>query len=589
MSGEPLHKLDGVRVHLVNNLETLWECARWAGERREGPLFADTESAGLNPFRDRMRMVQLGDLHHGWAFPDGWFGAGTELLMSYRGAVGFHNSPYDQRVLAVHQGVMTDWSRTEDTLLLGHIADSLRLAALKPRAKQEVDHRAMASQHALAQGMKARHWTHATVPDTWAPYWIYAALDPVLAAHLYASPAFTYARNTYREAYDLERATARICVRMMMTGMRLDLPFVHERIAEITDYTRRAGSWLLSEFGIVNPGSTAQVIKVMETAGLDPDVVTEKGNYSLNKEALHYYGLAYPRHKALFDAVGWCRKGNSMVNNYLGKFIDLAVDDILHYSIWSCKARTTRMSITDPAMQTFDRDVPFIRGSFVPRPGMALITIDADQIEARLTAHFANDQRMIEDFRYADANNLKFFIEMASRIYAERITKRDPRYTWTKNATYGQIYGAGLEKAAVTAGVPVSVMRPAYEGLSVMYPDVGRYMDYLISTARGRRPKVQTIDGRWLYVYRGHEYALLNTQIQANAAIILKRGIVNLDAAGLGEYLRLPVHDELMLECEASMAAEVLREAERILTDNESFRVPITWSGSILTDRWEKT
>jgi DNA polymerase-1 len=278
-----------------------------------------------------------------------------------------------------------------------------------------------------------------------------------------------------------------------------------------------------------------------------------------------------------------------MVNNYLGKFLTLRNDDILHYNIHSCRARTTRMSITDPAMQTFDRDVPAIRGGFQPREGYALITIDADQIEARLTAHYANDPRMIADFRYADEHKLKFFIEMASRIYAERISKRDPRYTWTKNATYGQIYGAGLAKAAVTAGVPVDVMRPAYEGLSQMYPNVARYMNYLIRTGKSGRPKVQTIDGRWLYTNRGHEYALLNTQIQANAAIVLKRGIINLDAGGLGEFLRLPVHDELLLEAPVAMAADVLREAERILTDRESFRVPITWSGSILTERWVKT
>ena len=581
--------LDSVRLHLVSNLDELWACARWAGERRDGPLFADTESAGLNPFHDRLRMVQLGDMRHGWAFPPGWFGAGVELLMGYRGAVGFHNSPYDQRVLAVHQGVMTDWARTEDTLLLGHIADSLRLAALKARTAQEVDPRAMEAEHLLKEGMKARHWTYDDVPDTWGPYWQYAALDPVLAAHLYATPAFTYARTTYREAYDLERATARICARMMMAGMRLDLPFIREKITEIQDYTYRAGTWLHGEFGIRNPGSNPQVIAAMQDRDIEPTVVTEKGNYSLNKEALHYYGLAFPQQRALFDAVRWCRKGNSMVNNYLGKFLSLASDDILHYNIHSCRARTTRMSITDPAMQTFDRDVPAIRGSYIPREGYALITIDADQIEARLTAHFANDPRMIADFRYADEHRLKFFIEMASRIYAERITKSDPRYTWTKNATYGQIYGAGLEKAAVTAGVPVAVMRPAYEGLSLMYPNVKRYMDFLIRNAKGRRPKVQTIDGRWLYTYRGHEYALLNTQIQANAAIILKRGIIDLDAGGLGEFLRLPVHDEVLMEAPIGMAADVLREAERILTDRESFKVPITWSGNILTDRWIKT
>jgi DNA polymerase-1 len=581
--------LDSVRLHLVSSLDELEACRRWAGERRDVPLFADTESAGLNPHHDRMRMVQLGDLNHGWAFPRGWWGGAIELLTRYAGAIGFHNSPYDWRVLAVHEQVEPQWHKTEDTLLLGHIADSLRLAGLKPRATQEVDPRALRGEQVLSEGMKARHWTWDDVPDTWAPYWMYAALDPVLAAHLWAAPSFTRARTIYREAYDLERATARICARMMLTGMRLDVPYITERISEIQDYTHRAGSWLSGTFGINNPGSTKQVTAAMAEWGIPVSVYTEKGNPSLNKEALGYYALAYPEHKELFDAVRWCRKGNSMVNNYLGKFLTLRNDDILHYNIHSCRARTTRMSITDPAMQTFDRDVPAIRGGFQPREGYALITIDADQIEARLTAHYANDPRMIADFRYADEHKLKFFIEMASRIYAERISKRDPRYTWTKNATYGQIYGAGLAKAAVTAGVPVEVMRPAYEGLSQMYPNVARYMNYLIRTGKSGRPKVQTIDGRWLYTNRGHEYALLNTQIQANAAIVLKRGIINLDAGGLGEFLRLPVHDELLLEAPVAMAADVLREAERILTDRESFRVPITWSGSILTERWVKT
>ena len=41
--------LDDVTLHLVNNLDELWACARWAGERRDGPLFADTESSWAQP------------------------------------------------------------------------------------------------------------------------------------------------------------------------------------------------------------------------------------------------------------------------------------------------------------------------------------------------------------------------------------------------------------------------------------------------------------------------------------------------------------------------------------------------------------
>jgi len=582
--------LDHVKLHRVDSLAELDNCRRWASERRETPLFADTESGGLNPHKDRHRLSQLGDKRHGWAFPVGWTGAFMELLMNYAGLIGFHNSPYDWRVLTVHAGAVPQWHKTEDTLLLGHITDSLRLAGLKPRSAQEIDSRAIRGETMMLEGMAARHWTFADVPDTWAPWWMYGALDPVLAAHLWDLPSFRQARQLYSQAYDTERATARICANMMLTGMMTDVPFVEQKISEITAYTDKAANWLRREFGIGNVNSSAQVIAAMNATGIPTMVYTEKGNPSLDKEALKFYRHMFPQHSHLIDAIGWCRKGDKLVGSYLSKFLALrGSDDIMHYNIHSCRARTTRMSITDPPMQTFDRDVPAVRGSFRPRPGHVFITIDADQIEARLAAHFSADPRMIADFWYADEHQLKFFIEMASRIYSERITKRDPRYTWTKNATYAQIYGSGLDKAAATAGVPVETMRPAYSGLAQMYPNVKRLMDRLIAEAKGKRPKVQTIDGRWLYTYRGKEYALLNTLIQGSAATIMKWGIINLDAAGLGPFLRLPVHDEILMEVPVPWAADVLREAERILTDRTSYRVPITWSGSILEERWVKT
>jgi hypothetical protein len=69
----------------------------------------------------------------------------------------------------------------------------------------------------------------------------------------------------------------------------------------------------------------------------------------------------------------------------------------------------------------------------------------------------------------------------------------------------------------------------------------------------------------------------------------MKYGGVKLDAAGLGDMLRLSMHDEWMLECPAEDAADVLRTATEVLTDRESFRIPITWSGSILPTRWIKS
>jgi DNA polymerase I len=582
--------LDGVQLHRVDSLDVLWECARWAGERRETPLMADTESAGLNVYRDPMRLGQLGDKRHGWAFPQQWFGAFFELLGGYRGEIGFHNSPYDWRVIRRWGGLELPWNKIHDTLLLGHITDSLKLAGLKERASLEVDSRAMRGELVMKEGMKARGWTWATVPDDWEPFWMYSALDPVLTAHLWDLPSFTRTRQVHARAYDIERATARICAqRMMDVGMQIDVPYVTQKITEISEYTEAAQKWLRDEYFIENVNSNAQVSAAMNAAGIPTLVYTDKGNPSLNKESLKYYKSVFPQYSYLIDAIAWAKKGDALVHRYLNKFLAMRdADDIMRYTINTCRARTSRQSVTDPPMQTFDRDVPAVRGSFRPRPGHVFITIDADQIEARLAAHFAQDPAMIAEFRRCDELGLKFFIEMASKIYSTRISKSDPRYTWTKNSTYAQIYGSGLEKSAATAGVPVDTMRPAYMGFQQLYPQVKYLMNRLIKENKGQRPKVETIDGRWLYTFRGKEYALLNTKIQGSAATILKQGVIDLDAAGYGPYLRLTVHDEVILEVPAEHATEALAHVSDILTDRTSFAVPITWGGDILTERWEK-
>jgi DNA polymerase I-like protein with 3'-5' exonuclease and polymerase domains len=877
---------------------------RWAGERHENDIiFGDTESAGFSPYHDRMRLVQVGDMHAGWAFGQGWWGAAVELLARYP-RIGFHNSPYDWRVIKRHTGTELPWERIEDTLTAAHITDSLKLAGLKPRSAQDIDPRAAAGEQVLHDGMAANRWTWDTVPEDWEPYWCvpetteiltrsgwkhvndvlssdetlgwadgelhwtpvvqvrkfpaqpvvrfgnkwwstvatenhrwlvrqrehrqgkdewsaphfattreawkggkrtilqltgyadggsspctpdearviawllsdgtidwqrdrsspnpqiwqsvhkyheeirlllkregayvserfrdsnscyrfqvsaayvqrlwdayglfdgldeftlslskearrawvdawykaegsrdralitqnagpkadavalslflegflprisekqggcldirmsqrpvgntrnaavvyedagttdvwcpttglgswvardkdgrifltgncYSALDPVLAAHLWNrfGPQVT---TTYRQAYDLEKATTRISAGMMDTGMAVDLPYIREKIARISGFREQAMAWLGAEFGIRSVGSNKQVMAALNAVGIPTRVWTDGGQPSISKEALAFYAYCYPEHAHLVKTIRYARKAGDIVGKYLQKFLDLHVDGTMHYTINTCRARTSRESVTDPPMQTFDRDEPVIRGSFIPRPGHRLISIDADQIEMRMTAHFSQDRQLIADFLEADRNGESFFVLSASRMFREPISKKDPRYTHTKNASYGQVYGAGLDKAAATAGIPLEEMRPIYMGFQQRYPGVPQLMNRLVNQGkRGReRPYATAIDGRKLYVRRGREYSILNTMVQGSAAVVLKNGLVQMDAAGLGPYLRLDIHDEHILEAPEDIAGEVLRKAGEILTDRETFRVPLTWDGKVLDYRWVKT
>jgi DNA polymerase-1 len=67
---------------------------------------------------------------------------------------------------------------------------------------------------------------------------------------------------------------------------------------------------------------------------------------------------------------------------------------------------------------------------------------------------------------------------------------------------------------------------------------------------------------------------------------VLKQAMVELDAIGLGEYLVLPIHDELLLEVPAEMAQEVMHTVERVMSDLTTFRVPLTSSAVLFEDRW---
>ena len=53
---------------------------------------------------------------------------------------------------------------------------------------------------------------------------------------------------------------------------------------------------------------------------------------------------------------------------------------------------------------------------------------------------------------------------------------------------------------------------------------------------------------------------------QSTARDVLANAMVELKAAGLGEHLLLPIHDEVLWQAPADIADEVGREIQRVMT-----------------------
>jgi DNA polymerase-1 len=69
--------------------------------------------------------------------------------------------------------------------------------------------------------------------------------------------------------------------------------------------------------------------------------------------------------------------------------------------------------------------------------------------------------------------------------------------------------------------------------------------------------------------------------VQGAAAELLKMKLVELDHAGFGPYLVLPVHDEIIFDVPTDQLRELAGSACSIMSDDRLISVPITVAPSV--------
>lgn len=591
--------LDDVQLHFVDNMEMVGKFATWLSERHENDFIAcDTETGGLEFWKQPLRLVQFGDTMQGWAIPwERWGGAAVEVLQKYTGRLGFHNSPFDAKFIEHHMGIKLPWHQVEDTLVMAHILDPTNPVGLKPLGSRFVDAKAVASQRMLDEAMSDKKWTWATVPVDFPMYWIYGAMDTVITSRLNAifKPKIDAG---YAELYDLEMATRRIIAGMEARGARIDIPYVERKQKELVEYVENCRTWVLNNHGI-HIGSNQKVGQRMIELGYQLTETTNSGQWKLDKEVLQgIIGLDDRDNRlinvertpavVLAELVYAARKSDKIRSTYMDNFLTMHDNGFLHPSINTLGARTGRMSVTNPALQTLPRgDV--VRNAFIPREGNSLISIDYDQIELRLITHFAQDTGLRDAFMSGD----DFFTTVAREIYGDPdLDKKDPRRQLTKNCMYAKGYGAGVEKMAKTAKVPFDVMKGVADGLDRRFPGIRALQHKVEQQAMGRlntEGEAYIIDpfGRRQVADQDKVYGLVNSLVQGTAAGILKKALVNMDLMGLGDYLILPIHDEVMLDVPKDDIEEALPIIKEAMTSVGEWMVPLTAEPSVM-DRWSK-
>lgn len=584
--------LSNVKLHLVNDLSTALEMMTWLGERHDGDVAFDTETTGLSPEHDKVRLAQLGDGTHGWAIPwELWGGVFLEAIKKYEdGPLVAHNLKFDAGMLRAASGFEVPHHRCDDTRLMSHVLEPTYSTALKNLCARHVDPMAGGLQDQLGKSLNSG-WTWATVPIEYEPYWTYAALDTVLTSRLAGVLRPRLEEAGCKLAYDLELAASWVCERMERNGITVDREYASAALTAFRDESKQLSDWCKENYGC-RPSQNADVAEALAREGVVLTRATRTGAVQLDKEVLG------PIDHPLAQVVLRFRQLTKLSNTYLKNFLSMTTDDdpLLRPRINTVGARTGRMSMDTPNLQNLPRlsesntNAITVRNCFVAGPGGILLMVDYDQIELRLLAHLAGDEGLRIAFRNADV--LDFFTAAARGIFDDpELGRKDHRRQTTKNAFYAMGYGAGAAKFAVTAGVPLDVGQAIYAAIDGQFPGIRGLSRAVEAKALGRKASEGVAYARSPLTGRRHPadddriYTLVNYLVQGTAAELLKMKLVELDMAGFGPYMRLPVHDEVIFDVPADQVHDFARSAVQIMGDDTLLTVPIT-TGASYGARW---
>jgi DNA polymerase I-like protein with 3'-5' exonuclease and polymerase domains len=581
--------IEGIQLTLVNNADACGDLMRWLSGR--DVIGLDVESTGLDPLRDRVRLVQVGDGQHGWAIPfERWGGLFEELASRYRGTYVCH-SAFDWKMLK-KEGIVIDTRRIRDTRVQAHVLSSTGPLALKPLCDVHVDPRCSAGQQILEDAMKRAGWTWETVPPDFEPYWTYGALDPCLAWHL-DRKLWPRVQLDAPFSYDLEVATQWVTDKMELYGARIDRDYCVRHTSRLYAYMRDATEWVRGTYGVL-PGANDQLVQIFLQLGFPLFKKTQRGG----KLALDKHVLASIDHPLATTILNY-RRARTISGTYLQNYLTMAdASDLIHPRINTIGGtsknpyepgggkgvRTTRMSMDTPNLQ----NVPvrgymtqLVRNAFVARPGNTWVKVDADQIEMRILTHLCEDPGLISAFKSPG----DFFVNLAVSIFDEpNFRKDDTRRQWVKNGGYAKIYGAGIPQLARTIGISEDVAGAFMRRFDEIYPGAQRFNAWLINDAKRRLEQGDEaftrspLTNRKHVADRGREYALVNYLIQGTAAEVLKMKIVEADQAGLADYMVFPVHDELDADVPVNVKDDYVTTLRDVVNDENLLKVPLTWS-----------
>lgn len=512
----------------------------------------DVETYGedaLDPRRGEIRLLTL-QRKHGTPWIVDLKAVGYDLgplaeILS--GAVlVIHNSRFDLGFLRAKCGLRAD----------GRIVDTLTAARLLSHGTNNAnDLGTVLSRHLgveIPKGLGKSDWSGFLLDDQLT----YAAEDVI---HLHAL------RQKLREeltaaglgkVWELEEKVLHVVLDLTATGFAVD----EDRLRTIQERaSREADTWgekirerLGGSFNVASP---KQLTAALRGAGFEVDGTDVETVRSISDQHL-------------VEAIVGYREAEKLAQQ-AQTLLDATHAGRIHAGYDPTGTATGRFSCKNPNLQNVARGE--LRDCFIAPPGRSLVVCDYSQVELRLAAFIAKDERMVETFK-AGTDLHTTTASVVLGVPVDQVSKADRQLA--KAVNFGLLYGQsapGLVRYAKTNyGVEITEAQAreirdkffaTYSGLARWHREsreaAKRTRTKDARTILGRRrllPFLESKRGEW-----GRFTDLVNTPVQGTAADGLKAALVLIhERLPEDAHIVSTVHDEVVVECAEVEASAVL-------------------------------
>ncbi len=372
----------------------------------------------------------------------------------------------------------------------------------------------------------------------------------------------------------IEMPLVPVLAEMEVNGILCDIEalkkYAEELSVKMNELTEKIYAMAGETFNIGSPKQLGEILFVK--MGLKGGKKTKTG-YSTDADTLEKLRKDAP----IVEHILEYRKYAKLKSTYCDGLIKVVHDDgRVRTSFNQLVTATGRLSSADPNLQNIPvrtEEGEKIRRAFIAGEGYTLIDADYSQIELRILAHIAQDEKMMHAFN----TGLDIHTSTASQVFNTPIDEVTPiQRRSAKAVNFGIVYGISAFALSEDLGIFVNEAQSYMNGYFAVYNGVKKYMDEIkikakedgfVKTIFGRKRALPELKSSNHNIRSFGERVALNMPVQGAAADIMKIAMVNvydrLKKENMKTRMLIQVHDELLLEApleEKEKAKQILRE-----------------------------